>query len=283
MRNGRPKPTPLRDAPLTDDRFYARALGGLALALLIAFALFRRGGGASENGAIRVVAPDNTGGLPIRWMLRDAAETFHATSFLPDEIIPTADCCSATAQWTMSSGRVDIAVMCPDAAESLLEKDPRYALLGAVAVNSDILVTRRENGSDKVGVMQSRRYQADALSSRFDYADIVTLFPAGIAYALERKFLGGGVMDALSAWMLSGDKEPLSVGDVDTYVLVVSKTFADSSEFGGFAARFNKSVEELSTPDGLQNAVLFYKGLRWNQEDVEQWKRLRIKFRKISL
>ncbi|GHT01287.1 hypothetical protein AGMMS50276_28990 [Synergistales bacterium] len=253
----------------------------MVLALGLAFALFRQGGGASEDGAIRIVAPDNTGGLPIRWMLRD--KPLNARLELPDEIIKAADCCSATAQWTMSSGHVDVAVMCPDAAASLLEKDPRYALLGTVAVNSDVLVTRSENDSPKVGVMQSRRYQADVLSSRFDSADIVTLFPAGVGYALEKKFLGGGVMDALSAWMLSGDKEPLSSGDVDTYVLVVSKMFADSSEFSDFVLRFNKAVEELSTLEGLRNALLFYKGIEWNQEDVEQWKRLRIKFQKISL
>ena len=229
------------------------------------------------------MSPDNTGGLPIQWMLRDDAKTRARASFLPDEIIPTADCCSAAAQWTMSGGQVDIAVMCPDAAASLLEKDPRYALLGTIVVNSDILVTRQENDSRKVGVMQGRRYQADILSSRFDSSDIVTLFSSGIGYALEKKFLLGGVIDALTAWRLPGAKEPLSSRDVATYVLVLSKTFASSSEFSGFVARFNESVEELSTPDGLRNAVLLCKGLRWNQEDVEQWIRLRIKFLKISL
>jgi hypothetical protein len=259
-------------------------LGAAVLVLLMASAFFRQADLADATDPIRIAAPEDTGGLPIRWMFEtEAGESKDVRLEALDELIPTADCCSATAQWAITGGNVDIAVMCPDAASTLLEKDQRYALLGTILCNSDLLVLRPENNSPKVGIMQNRRYQAELLAPRVKDEDIVPLFPAGVVYALENKFLGGGVIDALNAWTLSGDKESLTSGDVATYVLVTSKAFAARPEFKDFVRRFNRSVEDLSTPEGLKNAVLNCKGLQWNQEDVDRWIKLRIKFQKISL
>jgi hypothetical protein len=259
-----------------------RLIGSLAL-LLTAFVFVRRASFSEPLGGLHILVPDDAGGLPIRLMLLSEEDGQDILMERQEEIIPTSDCCSSAAQWAMSWGGADIAALCPDAAASLVEKDPRYFIVGAFLYNSDVLVTRSENSSSKKAVMQNRGYQRDLLADRIASADIVPMLPAGIVYALEKGFIGGGVMDALMSWEVRGEKKPLATsGDVSTYVLVASKEFASSPAFDAFVLRFDRAIDELSTYEGLKNAVFSYAGLQWSKEDAELWKKLRIRFQKIS-
>ena len=226
----------------------------------------------------RLFAPDDAGGLPFRLMLiRRGGEAGIRGNLEADTLIPTADCCSSNAQWAMSSEPIDAAVMCPDAARRLLEKDGRYELLGPCLLNADVLVSRPGNGSRKVAFMQNRGRQADALLSLgMAPSDIAPMLPAGIPYALERGFVSGGVVDVLTAMGLEGVRSPLASGDRTTYVLVARRAFKEGPEWAAFAHLYDRCAEELTAdPSG---ALLECRDMRLNREEMELWRELRVAF-----
>jgi hypothetical protein len=225
----------------------------------------------------RLLAPDDAGGLIFRRIsLRRSGE---AQTQDADSITPVADCCASNAQWTMSGVLMDAAIMCPDAARVLIQKDARYVLVGACLVNADAMVTRPGNASSKIAVMQNRDYQIDVLQSAgIPLSDIVPMFPVGIPYALEKGFVGSGVVDVLTALKLNGIKKPLTSENMTTYVLAASRSFREGPEWDSFARLYDETVGELSTREGLAEALLEYRNLELNREEMELWQRLRVSF-----
>ena len=251
-------------------------IAAAAALLLAAFSPLQQ---EKDNGKIRIGAPDDTGGMIIHYLVHEKgygdAEVRHDF-----ELYPVKDCCSSTSQWALSSNQYDLAVMCPDAAESLLEKDGRFEIVSPFLMNSDIVVVKPGLSPQKIGISQNRNHQAQIVASLFS-RDCATapMLPAAIPYAYEKNAVDGVVVDALRGFTMTGDKLPAAAGEAGhiTYVLVVNKGFKEDARYQEFLRLFEESVKELNQPDILREEIRKYKGIDFSREEVNQWNRLGIK------
>ncbi len=122
-----------------------------------------------EEGAIRYVGvPDGAAGLIARYVLKEKMGRA-AIETVPFESYTLYDCCAGATQYALGSGRLDMAIMCPDAAQSLVAKDRRFEIAGPVMMNSDILITRPGDvpGEAEIAVSQKRSVQRQMVFLRF--------------------------------------------------------------------------------------------------------------------
>lgn len=151
------------------------------------------------------------------------------------------DCCAAVSQWGLSSRELDMAVMCPDAARTLLEKNSDYLLLGPILLDGDMLVRRAAKADNivndvsksntmvdtastdtffantipaahisaaaakpvrTVGVSHQRSAQKALAREAHPLAEIIEMLPASLPYALEREVVDAVVLDVLLAQQL---------------------------------------------------------------------------------
>lgn len=248
-----------------------------AVCLLLAVFLYPQQ--EEDPGKVKIGAPDDTGGMLIHYLVNEKG--YDGAAVQQDfELYPVKDCCSSTAQWALSSNQYDIAVMCPDAAESLLEKDSRFEIVGPCLVNSDIVVVKPGLTPKKIGVAQNRTHQTQIVADIFGESCATSpMLPAAVPYAYEKNAVDGVVVDALRGFTMTGDKLPAADGDAGhiTYVLVVNKDFKDDPRYQQFLILFQQSVQELNTPDILIEEIWQYKNIHFSREEVNQWNRLGIK------
>ena len=106
--------------------------------------------------------PDDTGGLIVHHLLRQQGLPFEA-SVAPFEAYAVKDCCASTAEWALSGNLLDLAVICPDAAERLVQKDSRFRIVGPCLFNSEVLVLRPGSEPKRLGIAQRRDRQRELL------------------------------------------------------------------------------------------------------------------------
>ncbi len=253
------------------------AIAAAALLLLAAFSAFPQR--EENNGKVKIGAPDDTGGMIIHYLVNDKGYG-DAETQCDFEMYSVKDCCASTSQWALSTNQYDLAVMCPDAAASLLEKDGRFEIVSPCLVNSDIVVVRPGVIPQKIGVAQNRSHQEQIAAGVFG-PDVATapMLPAAIPYAYEKKAVDGVVVDALRGFTMAGEKKPAPAGSSGhvTYVLVVNKGFKDDLRYSEFITLFQASVEDLNNPDVLIEEIRKYKNIDFTREEVEQWNRLGIR------
>ncbi len=232
-----------------------------------------------NNGKVKIGAPDDTGGMILHYLVNEkgyrGAEV--KGSF---ELYQVKDCCASTSQWALSTNLYDLAVMCPDAAASLLEKDRRFEVVGPVLVNSDIVVVRSGIEPKKIGISQNRSHQEQITTGVFGPGvAAVSMLPSAIPYAYEKKAVDGVVVDALRGFTMAGEKipAPAAAGGHVTYVLVVNKSFKEDPRYHEFIRLFQAAAEELNNPDVLVEEIKKYKNIDLAGEEVEEWNRLGIR------
>jgi hypothetical protein len=232
-----------------------------------------------NNGKVRIGAPDDTGGMIVHYLVNEKG--YQEAEVLGDfELYQVKDCCASTSQWALSTNQYEIAVMCPDAAVSLLEKDSRFEIVAPVLINSDIVVARPGTEPQKIGVSQNRSHQEQLATAVFGPGVIsAPMLPAAIPYAYEKKAVDAVVVDALRGFTMDGEKIPASTaaGGHVTYVLVVNKSFMSEPRYQQFIDLFKAAVEELNDPAVLIKEIREYKNINLTREEVEQWNRLGIR------
>jgi hypothetical protein len=250
-----------------------------ALALLLVVYYVSLPQPEKDRGKVKIGAPDDTGGMIIHYLVNEKG--YSGVEVQQDfELYPVKDCCSNTAQWALSTNQYDLAVMCPDAAASLIEKDDRFEIISPCLVNSDIVIIKPGIIPKKIGVSQNRSHQIQIVTGLFGEAcATATMLPAALPYAYEKNAVDGVVVDALRGLNLTGDKLPSTNGDSDhtTYVLVVKKDFKVDPRYQEFLRLFEESANELNNPDILAQEIYKYKNIVIPREEVNQWNRLRIK------
>lgn len=249
------------------------------IALLLVISLSNFPQREKDNGKVKIGAPDDTGGMIIHYLVNQkgykGAEVQHDF-----ELYPVKDCCASTSQWALSTDLYDIAIMCPDAAASLLEKDGRFEIISPCLVNSDIVVAHPGTIPKKIGVSQNRAHQEQIAAGVFGPEIVAApMLPSAIPYAYEKKAVDGVIVDALRGITMAGEKIPAPArpGGHVTYVLVVNKSIKEDPRYQEFITLFQASVEELKNPDVLIEEIRIYKNIDFTREEVEQWNRLGIR------
>ena len=171
----------------------------------------------------------------------------------------------ATSQWALSTNPYDLAVMCPDAAASLLEKDRRFEVVSPVLVNSDIVVVRR-GLSQKIGISQNRSHQERITACFRPEVAAVSMLPSAIPTPM-RKGGGRGGGGRPEGFTMAGEKipAPAAAGGHVTYVLVVNKSFKEDPRYHEFIHLFQAAAEELNNPDVLVEEIKNTKHRSWER------------------
>ncbi|MBP2627014.1 MAG: putative rane protein [Firmicutes bacterium] len=229
---------------------------------------------------IRIGAPDDVSGLIVHYLLN--SKGLQGETVIQNfTVLGVKDCCGSNTQWALSSEELDIAIMCPDAATMLLEKDSRYVVVSPILANSDVIVVKNGVFPQLVGIAQNRDYQAQLVHDTFGPKCVpVNMHAASLPYAFEKSAVEGVVVDILKSFALQGSKLPSFYRETDrvTAVLVVRKAFMDDVRYKDFLRLYDQGVNELSQPDVMRAELKKFKSIELSEEDMQIWKQLKIKF-----
>ncbi|MBW9158783.1 hypothetical protein KTC93_04745 [Clostridium tagluense] len=178
----------------------------------------------------------------------------------------------------MSSDVLDLAIVCVNAAEKFIEKDPRFEIVGVCVENSDIFVTKSGVTPKKIGVTQNKKYQEQIVKDRFgNKCEIVPMLGRALPYALENNLVDGVILDVTKGWMLNGVKDKISVNrDYVTYVLLVRNDFKKNPVYKKFITAYKKSVKELESEDVLLEELKGYVNISITERWLSEWRRWNI-------
>ncbi|MCE5336151.1 MAG: hypothetical protein LLG06_16330 [Desulfobacteraceae bacterium] len=242
------------------------------------FFMTRSGKAAAPN--LKIAVPDDSGGLVVGRILR--GEQFrNAKRHRVFESVQVRDCCAAVFESSLASSEVDAAVMCPEAAARLIEKDRRFEIIGPCVLNSDVIVCRPGFAPKKIGVSQKRGYQTALVGALFGPGcRAEPMVPAALPYAYEKGAVDGVVIDAIRAKPLKGDRITASKTgrDTVTYVLVVGKEFKSSPLFEQFLKAWEKAVAELRDGSAMAREIESCCGSRWTESEIAQLRNTGIRF-----
>ena len=187
------------------------------------------------------------------------------------------DCCSANIQLALSGLEIDAALMCPDAAGALVDRDDRYIIVGPCLANSDILVVRGgPSNAKKIGVSQNHLYQKDIVNMLLGPGpETIAMSYAALSPAYEKGDVDGVVIDIEGASMLTGTWLSVggNLGDVVTYDLVALKNLAGldrlKDAFAAAATALRDAVKlQAAITGSSQSPVNGKEAVLWIQHNV---------------
>lgn len=227
---------------------------------------------------------DDTAGALIRYVIEsgDTAEEQDA------DAQQVGDCCGSNSQFALSTGDVDVAVVCPDAVQFLPDDGEDYYVAGNVAYDANVLVrkTQTDEVPATIGYMVNRKNQVKLLEERFgDASELKQMYASGLSYALETDAVEAVLLDAMTELALGYPFEQISRGDPSS-VLVVRKELLDDERFLRFIDSYNEAVTSLADDDELYRLLETYLGQDngQNKEEVlSQWKEMGVTFGIIDL
>ncbi len=189
---------------------------------------------------------------------------------------PLKDCCTTKTEYALSVDLLDAALLCPDAAERLVERDARYVRVGAVVMNSDVLVARGDGQPIVVvAVGVNRDYQVQIAREQWGAAiDVRPTLSSVISLAVADGEVDAAVVDLLDARALvttGSDVTPVE-GDVVSYELVVTRDFAVSDEYATFLDQMGDAAESLNRAEVFSSTVRSWTGTAMTKEEVDLWR-----------
>lgn len=249
---------------------------GAVFLLLLALASFCLPGEKAKQ-TINIGVADDSSRYLFEYLITD--QKFNAKLHTMLGVYPFKDCCSSSAAWALSTNDLDMAVICPDAAQRLIKKDARYMIVGPCRVNSDVLLLHTAKTPQSLGITQNREYQKDLAQARF--GPDIKIYPMlgnALPYAYREKRIDGAVLDIAGAQRLSGRRESLRRDkDIVTYVLVVRKTFLQEPVIRQFVQCYNQAVTDLEDVQLLQETIEKYAGYACNGKEASEWKKMNVR------
>jgi hypothetical protein len=256
--------------------------GAISIAVLLILFSIGFASHSQKNNIRYVGVPDGAAGVMVRYVAEEkvggcAIRTIRFTPYTLN------DCCASTTQFAMGAGRLDMAVMCPEAAQALVKKDQRYEIAGPVIENSDVLVTRPDAlaGPMAIAVSQKRRFQYRLVKQRLGTRGRpVPMFHSAVPFAYARCSVQGAVVDITRAFKIEGVLSPATDGDdgMITYVLVVKKRLQDKEHYRQFMTRYAQAVREAQKRDVLLHLLKTYVNDDITIGDVETWQKMNVHF-----
>ena len=196
------------------------------------------------------------------------------------DYVSLGDCCGSNAQFALSTGDVDVALLCPDAATELLASGT-YTACGAVVYDGDVLVTRPDSPTQPavIGYMNRREEQRMLLEKIYDPETVrlQPMFPSGLAYALENRSVDAIVLDASAALRLQYPVQPLSSGAVTT-IMIVKTTLLDDERLPELVQRYQNYTDTLSDDAVLGQLLCRYLETDRQEEVINLWKTMNVRF-----
>ncbi|WP_163337278.1 ABC transporter substrate-binding (seleno)protein SaoB [Desulfopila sp. IMCC35008] len=229
---------------------------------------------------VNIGAPGDTAGLLLAVAVEES-ENIDLQLRRGIETLLVNDCCAVVSQWAMSSESLDLALMCPDSALALVERDNRFEVVGPILMNAEVLVTKKDRPILSIGFAQGRIRHAEHVASTFkDSVAVSAMLPASLPYAYEKNVVDGVVVDFLTALTLNGNKTSLAGAEKHniSYVLVVRKSFRKSLAYTQLLTAIEKATYKLAQPDELSRVVTQYKNKKMGTKEIELWQKMQVRF-----
>ncbi|PKM78272.1 MAG: hypothetical protein CVU90_03145 [Firmicutes bacterium HGW-Firmicutes-15] len=256
------------------------ATTGLLIFFIYAFLMSP---GEKQAKLINIGVPDDSASYVFRYLIEELGLKGQLSTMLG--IYPIKDCCTSTSEWALSTDNLDMAVICPDAAERLIEKDSRYYILGPCRVNSDILISGPSSRVNKIGITQNRWYQETLAHEHLGPdIDVYPMLGNALPFAIQNGRIDGAIMDIANALRLEGKITSLSRGkDHITYVLVVRKDILHEPIFYEFVNLYNQAVQELQDEQSLQIIIEKYAGYSCNGKEASEWIKMNVQYKPLII
>ena len=253
------------------------------IALLLIFAaisaalLWKHGGAASppEDRPLMVAYGDDIAGVLVQKALAELP-----TRRTELDSINLGDCCGSNAQFALSTGQVDVAVLCPDAVTELAQAGKQYAVLGELVYDGNVLVTRPDSPEtlQVIGYMNGREEQRQLLERVYgETADLQPMFASALPYALENRAVDAIMLDAALAIKLNYPTQSISDGEV-TSVVIVRKELLGDPRLEALRSACNSTVSALANEDVLVEMLCEYLETDEKEEVSAFWKTVTVRF-----
>ena len=196
------------------------------------------------------------------------------------------DCCGAQAEFAFMSGKVDMAILCPDASAKFLGVDTNYFIVDSIVRGSNILVyfdESYENVDPKnIGYMNKRLLQESILKNVYPNASFYPMLSTALPYALEKKEVDAIFTDIILALKIKKAKfKMINTYKVD-YYLVASKKLKGSYTLNNFIKAYNNAIDDIQNDNILSNMIGSYLGISDAKGETDTWKKMNIRFNKIK-
>ena len=256
-------------------------LGGVVIVIIIIYlGLSTWLGSRVEMNGLRIACNDDAAGLLIEYLAGKNSDAIKVVDMSYQQL---QDCCSSQTELALSAGNFDLAVLCPDSAGKLIASGQPYQVLGAVVVNSIVLVTDEDTVPQTVGYMNAREVQKRLVRSNLGRSiEMKPMLPAALPYALERGAVEGIVLDILGALKIGGYRTPLP-SRYPTSVLVVHKDLLKSPELASFITAYNRAAGEMNQPEILTAELAQKLELENVSKEVQVWLEMGVQFQTIEL
>ena len=204
------------------------------------------------------------------------------------DYIQFLDCCGSQAEFAFISGKVDMAVLCPDAAFQLISIDTNYYIVDSIVKGSNILVYYDESYDDNnikpknIGYMNKRLLQEILLKKKYSNSNYYPMLAAALPYALEKKTVDAVLIDIILALKIKNAKfKKIDTEEID-YYLVASKKLKDTVMLNNFINVYNEAVDDIEDDTVLSNVLADYLDISNTEGEMNIWKTMGVKFLKIK-
>ena len=118
-----------------------------------------------SDQSIRIGIADDMSGFVINFIIEKQM-------LLPDkELKPffIRDCWAKTSQWALSTEVYPMAILCKEAAKSLVENNSNLEIIGPLFRNTDVIVKKSEQ-IEKIAIQQSKLFHEEYLQAEYPQA-----------------------------------------------------------------------------------------------------------------
>lgn len=254
--------------------------GVLSIILIFLFSLISKN--CNTKNEINIAISDDFSGLVIDYLINNRKDNnLKIKKELKSHKI--VDCCSNTLSMGLASKSLDMALMCPYSAKNLIVKDNKFEVLGPCILNSNAFILSSKN-IKSIGISDGREYEKEEIYKRFGKdKKIISMLNPSLPYSLEKGNVQGILIDSLKGILLQNKNYKILPLEGPTYVLVVSKIFKKDKRFKMFLNEFNDSLNKLNNFKILTTEIERFKNINFSREELENWKKLKIKFLPIIL
>ncbi len=257
---------------------------GAALLLTViviaaALAWFIRAGAPSrtQEDPLVIAYGDDIAGLVVQKALADLPAE---RADIGLDTVNMGDCCGSNAQFALSTGEVDVAILCPDAMNDLKEVEDLYIELGQLVYDGNVLVTRPDSPEDLkvIGYMNGRDEQRVLLEETYGQGvDLQPMFASALPYALENKAVDAIMLDVSLAAKLNYPTRPISDGVVTT-IMIVREALVSDPRLQALIEAYNAAVAELQEEEAVIQMLCDYLETEDTKEVSAFWKTVTVRF-----
>ncbi len=255
----------------------ALLLAVIAIVIALAWNFHASAPSRTEEAPLVVAYGDDIAGLIVQKALSDLPA--ERADFGLDAV-NMGDCCGSNAQFALSTGEVDVAILCPDAVTDLEEAGKQYTMLGELVCDGNVLVTRPDSPETLavIGYMNGRDEQRVLLEKVFGSGvALEPIFASALPYALENRAVDAIMLDVSSAIKLDYPTRSISQGEV-TSVMIVRNELVSDPRLQALISAYNETVSALQNEDQLIEMLCEHLETENTEEVSDFWKTVTVQF-----